>query len=150
MQMTRLLVRMFQKGLRGHVQKFFVQWMEQLPAHVRKHLSYAGALRRRQISGHSQVVQVWSGELQHDPLPAAGFFDPGNTVYYMAFSMIWPQLLAEYGWNAGTVGDIWESLLGFAYLHLHQSQVPQSVAALAHWMDAVSYTHLTLPTKRIV
>ena len=44
MQMTRLLARMFQNGLREQVQKFIVQWMEKLLAHVRKHLSYAGAL----------------------------------------------------------------------------------------------------------
>ena len=87
-------------------------------------------------SGHSQVVQAWSGDRQHNPLSGEGFFDPGNAVYYLAFYMIWPGLLAEYGWNVCFVGDIWESLLGFAYLHLHQSQVPQSAAALAHWIIA--------------
>ena len=49
MQMQHLLARVFQNGLRGQVRRFIVQWMETLPAHVRKHLSYAGALRRRQI-----------------------------------------------------------------------------------------------------
>ena len=136
MQMQQLLARVFQNGLRGQMRRFIVQWMDALPAHVRKHLSYAGALRRRQIFGHSQVVQVWSGDRQHEPLSGETFFDPGNAVYYLAFSMIWPRLLNEYQWNAVTVGDIWESLLGFAYLHLHQSEVPQSVAALAHWIDA--------------
>ena len=80
MQMHHLLARVFQNGLREQVRKFIVQWMEKLPAHVRKRLSYAGALRRRQISGHSQVVQVWSGDRQHDPLSGEGFFDPGNAV----------------------------------------------------------------------
>ena len=34
------------------------------------------------------------------PFLGRAFFDPGNAVYYLAFSMIWPRLLAEYGWNA--------------------------------------------------
>ena len=41
MQMMRLLARVFQR--------FIVQWMVTLPAHVRRHFSYAGALGRRQI-----------------------------------------------------------------------------------------------------
>ena len=136
------------------LEEFIVGWME-LPRHDRKWLSYYGGIRRRLPTcptGGTRVEGVLSPFADeeiprdhHDPQ----VFDPGNWIYRLATRMLVPQLLETYHWNAETVGDIWESLLGYAALPqkmLHKvaiqrsSETEQWAKSFAQWIDAYVYS----------
>ena len=127
----------------------------ELPRYDRKWLSYYGGIRRRLPTcptGGTRfegVLIPFTDEeiprLHHDPQ----VFDPGNWTYHLATRILMPQLLDTYHWNAETVGDIWESLLGYAALPekvLHKMAIQRSreteqwAKSFARWIDAYVYS----------
>jgi hypothetical protein len=81
-------------------------WMCSLGKTYRKQLSWFGALRVQRED--DMRVATYSPELnQH-------FLDPGNHIYARAFMLAFPSL-CSYDWNPGTLGDIFEAILGAWY-----------------------------------
>ena len=112
--------------LRGIMATFIETWMEQLSKYARKELSYYGGIRRRTQA--DETILVCSSRAHADE----DVFDPGNFTYDFAFQLLWPELKTQYGWNAETVGDIWESILGY-------SRLANRVVPLALWIDHYIY-----------
>ena len=66
------------------------------------------------------------------------YFDPGNLVYMFAMRLVFENVFTVEGmnWNAETVGDIFESILGLSWLR--KSQQPAPNTAIAEWIDPKS------------
>jgi hypothetical protein len=60
------------------------------------------------------------------------YFDPGNKHYKLSFVLLFGDL----GWNAETVGDIIESILGMQYLlrHYNVPEVPDFPHGFARFL----------------
>ena len=89
------------------IDKFVSMWMEEIPAHVRKTYSHCGAVRKRCNTDplHYQC-----------PHTNVSYFDPGNSTYALALSVMAPTVCQAQNWNIETKGDIIEGVLGLAYL----------------------------------
>ena len=131
---------------------FLVCWMTDLPAYHRKWLSYYGGIQRR-VRGPcpAAVVVPWSDgpSRTYHPTIQESVFDPGNWVYYFGTRLLMPRLLDEWGWNAETVGDFWESVLGDGALspqELLNMRICRSLETLScarsfgRWIDAYMYS----------
>ena len=77
-------------------------WME-LPYKVRKAWSHSGAVRCRDATDPVHY---------HCPIDGRTYFDPGNWLYAVTFSLICLELMAHVDWNYETKGDICESIMG--------------------------------------
>jgi hypothetical protein len=108
---------------------FIVDWMTNKSALERKNLSYHGNITGDRMK--TLVPQTPSGERQHFALPPDGF-DCGNWTYSAGMKMISTSLVIENGWNQETVGDIWESILGYRKLHPAGDQMAINIA---NWAD---------------
>ena len=109
---------------------FVIEWM-QMPYDSRKNLSYYGGLTRNQ---NLKVPQKSSGEREHSADIES--FDPGNWSYYKGMEGLSPGLLRIHGWNQETVGDIWEGILGYRFLHRNNPEANEDVLALAALVDS--------------
>ena len=87
---------------RNGVKRFLDRWLT-LPWETRKYLSYFGALRRS---------------------PNHPMDDAGNAMYLILWRLFLPEVLVRHHLrDLGTVGDLWESIFGYAYLRgLHPQQ----------------------------
>ena len=139
-------------GLLKQIEGFIVQWMD-MPGGRRKWLSYYGGFRRRAIhrscGRHEKLLSPLRDEKPRPHYDDEKFFDPGNYVYSLGTRLLWPQLRNEHHWNAETLGDIWESLLGYAALPeemLRSMSIERSSKttllskSLARWIDAYMYS----------
>ena len=107
--------------------KFVYAWME-LPHVVRKEYSYNGAIRCRRPSDpcHYQC-----------PIEKERYFDPTNFVYAITMLLMMPNMMQEVNWNNETKGDIFESIMGCAYL-VHNGLMTHDVDALKKHSGIVS------------
>ena len=80
-------------------------------------MSYFGALQRSHPSDPRGVCV--KGDEPFHVLKEDDYFDPGNSHYKLSFVL----LFGDFGWNAESVGDIFESILGLQYL-LRNYNVP--------------------------
>ena len=110
---------------------FVEDWMSNQSAHDRKNLSYYGGLTMD--STKPNIPQAFSAEREHSP--ESVFFDPGNWTYMKGMQLISPELLKHHGWNQETVGDIWESFLGYRFLYQDQCDADKHLLNIAHWVD---------------
>ena len=55
----------------------------------------------------------------------------------MGMKLVFPELLAQYGWNAQTCGDIFEGLLG---LGITTDTAVPSARGFARWLDYFFYS----------
>ena len=82
---------------------------------------------------------------------AAGIAWIGTSFYFIWLDL---SLRSRNGLAQGALGESW-SVHGGGFYHVQKYTVaPQEMPAELHWFKyeaySVSYTHLTLPTKRIV
>ena len=94
-------------------------------------MSYFGALHRTHPSDPCGVCVV--GDEPSPYLRQEDYFDPGNAHYKLCFVL----LFGDMSWNAETVGDIIESILGMQYLLKHSAvpdvpNFPHSFANFLH------------------
>lgn len=97
--------------------RFIEDLMDNVSARDRKELSYYGAL----VASPGGVRQQ---------------FDPGNWQYLQGMLLISPVLVARRGWNAETVGDIWEAILGYRYLYHADPDADAQLLAIADWAES--------------
>jgi hypothetical protein len=141
--MTRTLVEDVEFSQIGLLSPFVVCWMSGLSRDHRKTLSYDGAIQWREGSPVHHICQTLKQR----------YFDPSNYVYALAFDLAFPDL-AGHPWNQETKGDIFESILGYAYNHAVRArasskdfkcfQVPRFIATL---IDCFVYNVWWLVTK---
>ena len=118
-----------------------------------KWLSYYGGLRRRashrSCGWHEKLLSPLKNEKPRSHYDYEKVFDPGNYVYDLGTRLLWPQLRKENHWNAETVGDIWESLLGYASLSeamlcsmsiARSSETTLLSESFARWIDCYMYS----------
>ena len=102
--------------LRSTLSTVIETWMTEIPSETRKELSYRGDIASR--------------------VRPAGVFDPRDGSYHLGMKLVFPELLAQYGWNAETCGDIFEAFLGLGFTT--DTAIP-SVRGLARWLDYFLY-----------
>lgn len=111
-------------GWRPHLKLFLEYWVAS-SHRLRKYLSYYGAIKRSIYSRHGgQVLTLpdhganpWGDKCKFiDP---NDYFDPGNWHYNICIVL----LFGDVPWNAETVGDIVESILGLRYLIEEESMI---------------------------
>ena len=71
------------------------------------------------------------------------FFEPGNYIYARAFHLAFGPLAQHYQWNQQTLGDVFEAILGLAFLYKRQlhdsgSTLPGPLY-LATWVELLVY-----------
>ena len=105
-------------GWLPQLRDFFHDWIAS-QKRSRKYISYFGALHRSHPSDPRGVCV--KGD-EPNLLKEDDYFDPGNKHYKLSFVV----LFGDFGWNAETVGDIIESILGMQYLlrHYNVPEVP--------------------------
>ena len=136
-----------------HIEGCLVRWMG-MPKFQRKWLSYYGGLRRRGSHRSCGWPEKLLSPLE-DEKPRFHYysdekvFDPGNYVYMLGTRLLWPQLRHENHWNAETLGDMWESFLGYADLPeemlckmsiARSSETALRSKSFARWIDAYMYS----------
>ena len=114
------------ESLRCAVFSLIQQWMRDVPAHTRKHMSYSGGIFRRE----GELCISWGVRVYSD----VAVFDPGNWVYSTGIKLLMPEV-RELGWNKETLGDICEAFLALSRL----SDVP-SARGLGRWLDIYVYS----------
>ena len=122
-------------GWLPQLKAFFIRWVDSEKRH-RKYASYSGALHRSRSSDpHGTCVPGCEPFM----VPEADFFDPGNDHYKLSFEL----LFGNVSWNAETVGDIIEAILGIQYLLKHYDvpalpNFPHGFATFLHdWCLAI-------------
>ena len=133
------LTTLLPSGPRGRAKfaEFVHFWVDHLPAQVRKHMSYHGALKTR-----------WRLDPVHhtDGFDGSESFDPSNVVYARTILLIAPELASNY--NTEHLGDIIEAWLGLAYLHnqhaqqnlVHDRATHDIILSMSAWIEELSYT----------
>ena len=117
---------------RASFNAFIEDWMANNSAVRRKHLSHYGCLSY-DVS-KSTIPQSSSGERVH--FVVDGGFDPGNWTYMAGMKLVAHDLVSKHDWNAETVGDIFEGLLGYRHLHHDKPDRDESIIQVANWVDS--------------
>ena len=100
----------------------------ELPKAARKEYSHSGAIKCRVPSDPRHYTC---------PIHNESYFDPSNWVYAVTMRLMMPKMMLEVGWNKGTKGDIFESILGLHYL-VANGLVKGYVGALSKHIGTVS------------
>ena len=126
----REVTKIFQS--KASFDNFIEDWMSNHSAYDRKELSYYGGLTMDLTKPN--IPQSFSDEREHSA--ESVFFDPGNWTYMKGMQLISPELSKSHGWNQETVGDIWESFLGYRFLHHDQRGADEQLLKIANWVDS--------------
>ena len=118
-------------GLVHELRRFWEAWLDEMPARERKNLSCFGALRRRERESDELVFRP------HQEYRVEDYFDPGNHIYALAFKSLWSDMASQRGLGNVTLGDLFESVLGYEWLH--HGRTNEAWLTIAMWIDSFVY-----------
>ena len=129
-EIARLEGTMLCAGRVLRFEQFFRSWLD-LPKTDRKAWSYCGGLRTRSSEAAELIFRPCVEYRVED------YFDPGNDIYAYAFKSLWPRVASENGLGVVSIGDIFESVLGFQWIH--HARTSEGWLSVAQWIDAYVY-----------